>query len=73
MKSLKFEVFGRRVLITKFKGAWAAFYLGEEGKRRPAIDIILPPGITESEMQQYLGDLSHEWATEQYPIVKRLY
>ena len=27
---------------------------------------------SESEMQQYLGDLCHEWATERHPSVKRL-
>ena len=72
MKSLRFDVFGRQILITKSRKGWAAYYLGAEGKRRPATDIFVPSDISESEMQQYLGDLCHEWATERHPSVKRL-
>jgi hypothetical protein len=42
MKSLKFNVFGRRVLVVSSEDGWQAFYLGTEGKRRPAIDIVVP-------------------------------
>jgi len=72
MKSLKFDVFGKRILIIEVNGEWAVFYIGEEGKRRPAIDIILPPDIPEMEIEQYLGDICHEWATNLHPVVKRL-
>jgi hypothetical protein len=72
MKSLKFNVFGKQVLIAKLNGGWATYYLGSEGKRRPAIDIVVPADIQESEIEQYLDDLCHEWATEQHPDVKRL-
>ena len=72
MKSLRFDVFGRQILITKSGNGWAAYYLGAEGKRRPATDILVPSDISESEVQQYLGDLCHEWASEQHPSVKRL-
>ncbi len=71
MKSLRFNVFGRRVLVTQSKNGWAAFYLGE-GKRRPAVDIKFPPGILESEIEQWLDDICHEWATVQHPIVELL-
>ena len=72
MKSLRFNVFGRQVLVSKINGRWATFYLGEEGKRRSAIDIVVPPEIPESEIEQYLDDLCHEWATKEYPSVQRL-
>jgi len=72
MKSLKFDVFGRDVLIVEKDGGWEAFYLGNEGKRRPAIDITVPPNIAESEMAQYLDDLCHEWATDRNNSVKRV-
>ncbi len=42
MKSLRFNVFGRRVLVTESKSGWAVFYPGE-GTRIPAVDIKLPP------------------------------
>ena len=72
MKTLKFDVFGKRVLIIEINGAWAVFYVGVDGKRRPAIDIVIPPDIPETDIEQYLGDLCHEWATIRHPIVKRL-
>lgn len=72
LKALKFDVFGRVVLVVESENGWCAFYLGAEGRRRPAKDIVVPPDILESEIEQYLGDLCHEWATEQHPNVKRL-
>ncbi len=72
MKSLKFDVFGRDVLVVRKDGGWEAFYLGDEGKRRPAAEIIVPPNITETGMAQYLDDLCHEWATERHNSVKKL-
>ena len=72
MKTLKFDVFGRLVLVSESTTGWAAFYLGAEGKRRPAKDIVVPPGILASEVERYLGDLCHEWATEQHPNVELL-
>lgn len=72
MKTLKFDVFGRDVLIVRKDGGWKAYYLGSEGKRRPATDIIVPANITESGMAQYLDDLCHEWANDQNNTVKKL-
>ena len=72
MKTLKFDVFGRDVLIVETESGWQAFYLGNEGKRRPARDIIVPPNILESEIAQYLDDLCHEWPTELNKSVKRV-
>jgi len=71
MKSLRFNVFGRRVLVTESESGWTVFYPGE-GTRVPAADIKLPPEILESEIEQRLGDICHEWATAQHPIVERL-
>jgi hypothetical protein len=72
MKSLKFDVFGRHVLVVETEGGWAAFYLGAEGKRRPAHDIMIPDFMNEVELEGYLADLCHEWATERHPEVRRL-
>ena len=33
MTSMKFSVFGHKVLVTRSDAEWAAFYLGDEGKR----------------------------------------
>ena len=72
MKSLRFEVFGRDVLITASQRGWLAFYPGADGKARPATDIVLPADIAEWDIEQYLGDLCHEWATHRYSSVKLL-
>lgn len=72
MKSLTFEVFGRQVVVAATDIGWAAYYLSADGKRRPATDIVVPPDIRDSEIEQYLDDLCHEWATAQHPGVKRL-
>ena len=72
MKLLKFDVFGRDVLIVEKDGGWKAFYLGSEGKRRPARDITVPSNVTESKMAQYLDDLCHEWATDRNNSVRRV-
>ena len=72
MKSIKFDVFGRDVLIVARAGGWKAFYLGTEGKRRPADDIVIPPGLEESRLAEYLDDLCHEWASDRNNRVRRL-
>jgi hypothetical protein len=48
------------VLIAESGDVWKAFYLGGEGKRRPAEDIIVPRDIEESKLIQYLDDLCYE-------------
>ena len=72
MKSLKFDVFDKRVLVLESEHGWSVFYLGTEGKRRRATDIVIPSDMQESQIEQYLGDLCHEWASDKYPDVKRL-
>ena len=72
MAPLKFEVFGRRVLIERGADGWEVFDLGGEGKRRRAEDIFIPGSILEEELERYLADLCHEGATPQYPSVVRL-
>ena len=69
---MKFEVFGTPVLVSRTVDHWTAYYLGAEGKKRVASDIVVPAEMPESEIEQYLGDLCHEWATDRHPSVKRL-
>jgi hypothetical protein len=71
-KSLKFDVFGRHVLVVETEKGWSAFYLGREGKHRPAYDMVIPDFVAEAELERYLADLCHEWATERHPAVRRL-
>ena len=72
MNAIKFDVFGRDVLIVRSDSGWKAFYLGNEGKRRLARDIVIPPGVKESKLAEYLDDLCHEWASDRNSAVTRV-
>ena len=71
-KSLKIDVFGRRLLLISSARGWAAFDVGSDGKRCPIDDIVIPSTYSERELLRYLDDLFHERATEQHPKVKVL-
>jgi hypothetical protein len=62
LQEFRFNVFGTLVAVVGAPGAWQAFYLGAEGKRRPA-DFIVPAEIAAHELAEYLADLFHENAT----------
>ena len=72
MTAMKFDVFGTPVLVSRANDRWTAYYLGTEGKRRPARDIIVPADTPAAEIELYLSDLCHEWATAQHPAVTRI-
>ena len=72
MKSLKLDVFGRDVLVVEGEDGWEVYYLGSDGKRRPATDIRLPPDLAATELVRYLDDLCHEWARPGHDRVKQL-
>jgi hypothetical protein len=72
VKQLSFDVFGRDVLVVRRDEKWSVLYVGLDGKRLPADDIIIPPDARESEIERWLADLCHEWSTQSRPSVKRL-
>ena len=71
MSELRFNVFGRLIVISGEAGAWRAFYFGSEGKRRPA-DFVVPGELAEHELREYLADLFHEDATPRNHSVVQL-
>lgn len=68
---LLFDVFGRRVIVEATSQGWAAFYSGNDGKRRPA-NIAIPAHLARQDIAQYLDDLFHESATARHPTVRIL-
>lgn len=72
MAALKFDVFGRPVIVMRIDGGWKAFYPGAEGKRRLAADIVIPSDVADDELCRYLADLCHEWASSTHPDVRQL-
>lgn len=72
MNPIKIKVYGTLVIVEKTDNGWDVFYPGADGKRRPAENIVVPDFVGESELENYLSDLCHEWATEKHPSVHRL-
>jgi len=72
MISIKFDVYGRHVLILRTSNGWNIDYVSDQGKKRPATDIFIPDFISESEIERYLADLCHEWTSEKHPVVRRV-
>ena len=72
IKSIKLDVFGKTVLAIWKDDAWETFYLDSEGKRRIATNIQIPSFVDESDIENYLIDLCHEWASDKHPTVKRM-
>ena len=71
-KSIKLDVFGKHVLAMRTNEGWSLFYFSEDGKKRPARDIFVPEFVNESEIENFLADLCHEWATEKNKNVRRM-
>jgi hypothetical protein len=69
---MRINVFGRIVEVIRSGERWKVFYLGNEGKKRPASDIHIPPEVREEGIEEYLADLCHEWARPNRNDVKRL-
>jgi hypothetical protein len=71
MSEFRFNVFGTLVAVVGASGGWQAFYLGAEGKRRPA-DFIVPANVASEDLLEYLADLFHENATPRNSAVTTL-
>ena len=67
----RFNVFGTLVAVSGEEGKWQAFFLGAEGKRRPA-DFVVPVDIAGAELREYLADLFHEDATPKHSTVEEI-
>lgn len=69
---IKFDVFGRQIAVESSDSGWQVYFLGDEGKRRLARDVLIPSSVTETELEGYLFDVFHESASADHPEVKRL-
>ena len=69
---IKLDVFGKLVLAIHTDDGWEVFYLSEGGKRRLATEIFVPKFVKETEIENYIEDICHEWATEKHSYVRRL-
>ena len=69
---LRFDLFGRPIEVAREGGRWRAYHLCDEGKRRPADNIEIPPEIAADAIGAWLDDMFHEYATAARPQVRRL-
>ncbi|WP_119394907.1 DUF7661 family protein [Salinibius halmophilus] len=69
---MKFDIYGKKVLqVIRKNGEWLAFYSGD-GIKRKTDDIYIPASIAENELEEYIGDVFHEWATHDNHSIVRL-
>jgi hypothetical protein len=66
------DVFGQRIEAIRTEKCWKIFYLGTDGKKRPASDIAVPWSVQEEDLARYLDDLRHEYATPENPSIRVL-
>jgi hypothetical protein len=71
MQDLRFNLFGRIVLIRREGDLWQAYAVGADGKRSPA-GFVVPAFVEDAELEQFLYDLFHESATPGNGDVRRL-
>jgi hypothetical protein len=72
LSRLKFDVFGRMLLVERTAVGWDAYDLSGDGKRRRADGVLIPSTLAEDEIERWLADLCHESATARNPSVRRL-
>lgn len=68
---LRFDVFGREMVVEGGAGRWQAWWCGGDGKRRPAA-VPIPAQLDAGDIAGYLDDVFHESATPRHPAVRRL-
>lgn len=69
---MKFNVYGKKIEVTRKDDNWRVFYLGNEGKKRSAENIVIPSSVKQHQLKAYLADICHEWATKQNDVVKEI-
>lgn len=72
MPSLRFDAYGRQLIVERDGEVWRVYDRGGEGKRRPAEDLLIPPDLAAHEIERYLADQLHELATPARPDVRRI-
>jgi hypothetical protein len=71
MSELRFDVYGREIVVESKSNGWKAYLVGGDGKRRAA-DFPIPAELHAEEILRYLDDLFHESATVAHPEVRRI-
>ena len=60
---MKINAYGKIIEIVRGDDKWHVYYLGSEGKKRYANDIVIPSSLKQCDLINYLEDLFHESAS----------
>ena len=71
-RRFRLDVFGRLMAVERRGDEWRLYDLGAEGKRSPVPEVTVPATLTDVEVERFLADLFHEYASSRHPDVKRL-
>lgn len=69
---IKFDVFGKKMSVSRDGNEWLLFLDSDMGKRIRVYDVVIPSDLKESDLAGYLSDMFHEHADEKNSSVIRL-
>ena len=69
---MKIDLFGREIEVRRLCDEWRVYYPGNDGVKRPASDVVIPSGVAEEALLEYLADIYHEYASAKHPDVRRM-
>ena len=69
---LKFDVFGKKMSVSRKDGQWLLFNESVTGLKARVYDVVIPSELQEDEIATYLDDIYHEYSSEGHTKVERL-
>jgi hypothetical protein len=69
---IKFNVFGKRMSISRKDDEWLLYQESNTGVRARVFEVAIPADLEDHELATYLADIYHESANEKHPSVIRL-
>ena len=70
---LTFQVFHQRMSVQRQNEDWLIYRESETSIRARVYDVIIPSDLAEHELARYLADIYHEFVSEKYPLVTRIF
>jgi hypothetical protein len=69
---MKINAYGKIIEIVRGDDKWHVYYLGSEGKKRYANDIVIPSSLKQCDLINYLEDLFHESTNHGNSTIKEI-
>ena len=71
-QTLKFNVFGKIMSVERKNHEWVLFVDSSTGFKNQINDVVIPNDLKEDNLESFLDDMYHEWATVENPKVERI-